>query len=216
MEECRRRGFTEFVAFKFPDGRFNVRGPSGGVGYDRMVHGAAETETLLERLNSGLRTIVERSGCDPRNVVVTEGADVIVIRLADAGEGAEVAKEQRWLIWSFAWRAWWGPNSRGYYADLVDAGRYSKADAEMRIEGGRCHRGYMQGKEDEGPADVLVLAPESGGGFKRPRQMGWPKAGEGISNFKSQISKPENPLRRQEAAPPPPGAGEEFLQGGGA
>lgn len=147
MEECRRRGFTEFVAFELPNGQFNVRGPQN---FDRIVDANVGC-WYVEDLNDAM---------------------------ALGAKGVDAAKEEKWLIWSFATRAWWGPDRRGYYDSVDGAGRYSKADAEKAVCGGMLHRGFLDEKKVKlGPADVLVLAPESGGTGKRPRQMGWPKPG---------------------------------------
>ncbi len=48
------------------------------------------------------------------------------------GHGASAQEEPRdWLVWSNTYNSWWGPNSAGYRDNILSAGRYTRAQAEL-------------------------------------------------------------------------------------
>lgn len=47
-----------------------------------------------------------------------------------SGGSPDVTPAAPWVVWSHEHDAWWGPNHRGYFADLLMAGTYAEADAK--------------------------------------------------------------------------------------
>lgn len=89
VAELQRRAFFEFVAIDCGNENngadvWNVRGPGN---YDRLAKGREEAESLVERLNAGLRKLVDLTGCDPRSVVARHVGDIVKIGVGDGGVG---------------------------------------------------------------------------------------------------------------------------------
>ncbi len=57
---------------------------------------------------------------------------------------------KKYLIWSNEHNAWWRPNSRGYCADIRDAGQYTMREAENI-----CANAYPRIK-NEPPPEVMI------------------------------------------------------------
>lgn len=70
----------------------------------------------------------------------------------DARPKSDPVPEPEWLIWSHEHGLWWAPDGRGYRADVTEAGRYTRADAEHNCS----LRSWAAANR---PPEVMVLAP---------------------------------------------------------
>lgn len=69
-----------------------------------------------------------------------------------------MGSEHQYLVYSREHNAWWGPNRRGYFTDILSAGRYSYSEAAEIVESACTGRGDCN---YGGPPEFMVEDSDS-------------------------------------------------------
>jgi hypothetical protein len=92
-----------------------------------------KTDEFRRSVLDGLREATEhlrelRENGRPENDVAV-GLLAEMVKFFQEQLAALDKREQRFLVWSHKHQAWWGPGHAGYTTDLMQAGRYTRAEA---------------------------------------------------------------------------------------
>ena len=74
-----------------------------------------------------------------------------ILKRSCAALGVPAGLPDKFLVWSNEHHAWWGPQERGYFFNIEQAGRYTHDEADEICRGARSHT-------DETPAPEVMIS----------------------------------------------------------